>query len=223
MNIPKHRSLRTIKQKLMKMKNYKPRLSFYLVIVFILLFVIIALNDILCVDGSDNHALVKANTSKHEPDSDYDTNEWQTAPPLGIPLYRRNLRLYSSTLESKVGSTKDKFKDKLLERQEEMQQLMRNISASMSKNPLVQQIQASRAQFRYKNVPSLNIDTTLQQHRGHDATWQPVNGTHHKFFVYSAFYDDREKPLLRVIATTKTKKSEKVRNSQISVLLQSSI
>ena len=122
-----------------------------------------------------------------------------------------NLRLYSSTLDSKVVSRKEKFESSLVARQEEMQQLMRNISASMSKNPLVRQIQASRAEFRYKNRASMSIDTTLHQHRGHDAVWQPVNGTHQKFFVYSAFYDDREKPLVRVIATTKTKKSERVR------------
>eukprot|EP00090_Calanus_glacialis_P008335 TRINITY_DN16646_c0_g1_i9.p1 TRINITY_DN16646_c0_g1~~TRINITY_DN16646_c0_g1_i9.p1 ORF type:complete len:556 (-),score=113.80 TRINITY_DN16646_c0_g1_i9:55-1611(-) len=153
--------------------------------------------------------MAKANSS-HLPDSEDDTKVWETAPPLGIPLYRRNLRLYSSTLDSKVVSRKEKFESSLVARQEEMQQLMRNISASMSKNPLVRQIQASRAEFRYKNRASLSIDTTLHQHRGHDAVWQPVNGTHHKFFVYSAFYDDREKPLVRIIATTKTKKSEKV-------------
>ena len=95
--------------------------------------------------------------------------------------------------------------------QEEMQQLMRNISASMSRN--------SRAEFRYKHRASLSIDTTLHQHRGHDAVWQPVNGTHHKFFVYSAFYDDREKPLIRIIATTKTKKSEKVKKNSFKILL----
>jgi len=180
------------------MKNDKQKLSFYLVIVFILIFFIIALTDILYVDD----------ISLQEPASDYEV--WETAPPLGEQLGSSNLKLYSSTLDTKVVSTAYQFKDKLLARQVEMQQLILNISASMSKNPLVQQIQASRAQFRYPAVPSVNIDATLHQHRGHDATWQPVNGTRHKFFVYSAFYDDREKPIVRVIAATKTKKSDKV-------------
>jgi len=96
----------------------------------------------------------------------------------------------------------------------EMQQLIRNISASMQSNPLVQKIQASRAAVRYKVEEGLEgglwVDPTLRRHRGRDATWQPVNGTRHKFFVYSAFYDDREKPLVRVVAATKTKKSDKV-------------
>ena len=103
--------------------------------------------DILCLDGSYIYDLEKANTS-HLPDSEDDTKVWETAAPLGIPLYRRNLRLYSSTLDSKVVSRKEKFEESLVARQEEMQQLMRNISASMSKNPLVRQIQASRAEFR---------------------------------------------------------------------------
>ena len=48
------------------------------------------------------------------------------------------------------------------------------------------------------------MDPALARHQGHDAVWQPVNGTRHKFFVYSAHYDDRELPRLRVIAATKT-------------------
>ena len=199
-----------MKRLLRKMKNDKQTLSFYLVISFFLISLVVVIMDILCVDGSYSYDMAKANTS-HLPDSEDDTKVWETAVPLGIPLYRRNLRLYSSRLDSKVVSRKEKFESSLVARKEEMQQLMRNISASMSKNPLVRQIQASRAQFRYKNRANLSIDTTLHQHRGHDAVWQPVNGTHHKFFVYSAFYDDREKPLVRVIATTKTNKSERVR------------
>ena len=212
----RHRPLGTIKRKMQKMRN-KQRVSFYLVIGFSLLFVIIVMMDILCVDDTD-HNDTELNNSDHTLDND-ENSVWETARPLVIPLYRRNLRLYSSTLESKIVSRKEKFESSLVARQEEMQQLMMNISASMSKNPLVRQIQASRAEFRYKNRASLSIDTTLHQHRGHDAVWQPVNGTHHKFWVYSAFYDDREKPLVRVIATTKTKKSEKVNENVCKLLL----
>ena len=200
------------------MKNDKRKFSFYVVITFIIIFVIITLTDIFYVDGSNSY-----DTTRYDDDAEV----LETAPPFGVQLssgtldskvvstdelYSGNYHLYSSTLDSKVVSTAYKFADKLLARQVEMQQLILNISASMSKNPLVQQIQASRAQFRYPAVPSMNIDTTLQLHRGHDATWQPVAGTRHKFYVYSAFYDDREKHVVRVIAATKTKKSDKVRN-----------
>ena len=43
-----------------------------------------------------------------------------------------------------------------------------------------------------------------------DAEWQGVSGTKHKFLVYSAYCDDRDRPLVRVIAATKTKKPDKV-------------
>ena len=162
------------------MRN-KQRLSFCLVIELSLLFVIIVLTGILCVDDNDHFDIEQDNTD-HVLDNDENT-VWETALPLGMPLYRRNLRLYSSTLESKVASRRETFESSLVARQEEMQQLMMNSSASMSKNPLIRQIHASRAVFRYKNVASLSIDTTLHHHRGHDALWQPVNGTHHKLFV----------------------------------------
>jgi hypothetical protein len=44
-----------------------------------------------------------------------------------------------------------------------------------------------------------------------DAVWQPVNGTRHKFYVYSAFFDPRlGRKVIRVMAVTKTKNSDKV-------------
>ena len=70
-----------------------------------------------------------------------------------------------------------------------------------------------------------------------DGNWQPVWGTSHKFYVYryndifsefftllvllitfllSAYCDDRDKPLVRIIAATKTKKSDKVRAREFS-------
>ena len=186
----KYRPLGKIKRKMKKMRNNKNRLSFYLVIGFSLLFVIIVLTDILCVDDTNHFDMDHTDRVLQVEEN---TKVWETPPPLDVHLNSDSLRLYSSTLDSKVVSRKESIGSSLVARQEEMQQLMMNISASMSKNPLVRQIQASRAEFRYKNRASLSIDTTLHQHRGHDAVWQPVNGTHHKFFVYSAFYDDREK------------------------------
>ena len=47
---------------------------------------------------------------------------------------------------------------------------------------------------------------------GMDAHWQAVDGMSHKFFVYSAYYDtrDTQKPVVRVIGVTRTKRSDKV-------------
>ena len=65
---------------------------------------IIVLTDILCVDDNDHFDIEQDNTD-HVLDNDANT-VWETALPLGIPLYRWNLRLYSSTLESEVVSKK---------------------------------------------------------------------------------------------------------------------
>lgn len=43
-----------------------------------------------------------------------------------------------------------------------------------------------------------------------DGSWQIVNGTRFKFFVFSAFYDRRGGKLIRIIGATKTRGPEKV-------------
>lgn len=43
-----------------------------------------------------------------------------------------------------------------------------------------------------------------------DGSWQIVNGTRFKFFVFSAFYDRRGGRLIRIIGATKTRGPEKV-------------
>lgn len=43
-----------------------------------------------------------------------------------------------------------------------------------------------------------------------DGTWQVVNGTRFKFFVFSAFYDRRDGRMIRIIGATKTRGPEKV-------------
>lgn len=43
-----------------------------------------------------------------------------------------------------------------------------------------------------------------------DGIWSVVNGTRFKFLVYSAYYDDRDGKLIRIIGATKTRGAEKV-------------
>lgn len=60
----------------------------------------------------------------------------------------------------------------------------------------------------------MNIERTLPQYASDtkpiDGSWQIVNGTRFKFFVYSAFYDRRAGKLIRIIGATKTRVPEKV-------------
>ena len=77
------------------------------------------------------------------------------------------------------------------------------------------------------NVPTIRSGGSDRAHPPHrydkfefershgDAVWQPVNGTRHKFYVYSAYYDPRgvgkgKAGVVRVIAVTKTKNADKV-------------
>lgn len=59
------------------------------------------------------------------------------------------------------------------------------------------------------------IEKSLPGYPGHDTkptdgSWQFVNGTRYKFFVFSAFYDGRDGRMVRVIGATKTRGPEKV-------------
>lgn len=56
-----------------------------------------------------------------------------------------------------------------------------------------------------KTLPPFPKDT-----RPTDGSWQFVNGTRYKFFVFSAFYDRRDGRMIRVIGATKTRGPEKV-------------
>lgn len=60
----------------------------------------------------------------------------------------------------------------------------------------------------------VNIERTLPPYASDtkpiDGSWQIVNGTRFKFFVFSAFYDRRGGKLIRIIGATKTRVPEKV-------------
>ena len=45
---------------------------------------------------------------------------------------------------------------------------------------------------------------------GASGLWMPIFNTKHKFFVYSAYYDDRKGKIIRIIGATQTKKSDRV-------------
>lgn len=56
-----------------------------------------------------------------------------------------------------------------------------------------------------RTLPSHPIDV-----KAIDGSWQIVNGTRFKFFVFSAYYDRRGGRLIRIIGATKTRGPEKV-------------
>ena len=85
-----------------------------------------------------------------------------------------------------------------------MERLIKNISAKIHKLPTSS---PPPQPFKYEDA-LLDFDFSLNRHKGFDAKWQPVNGTRHKFYVYSAYYDARQaqRPLIRVIGKFTKKK-----------------
>ena len=123
--------------------------------------------------------------------------------------------------------------EQLKRHQKEMEMLIRNLSMSMNIQPRGTNTFTSTKASKDKNiltrvVPLKPVEkgTTKRQNGlnqiarnmtesiyGVDARWQTVEGIKsHKFFVYSAYYDarDTQKPVVRVIGVTRTKRSNKV-------------
>lgn len=105
----------------------------------------------------------------------------------------------------------EKLQKSLLRHQEEMERLIQNISARIH----LQTTSTSTTTTEPNNLqdfePKLDFDFSLKSQAGHDAVWQSVAGTSHKFYVYSAYYDSRgPRPHVRIIGATKTKRSDKV-------------
>ena len=120
--------------------------------------------------------------------------------------------------------------------QEEMERLIRNLSMSMNIRPRIKSTHSYnkvsprdkiKGSFKVlplkpvekrKNHQSNGVDnqkriSDIDGKNGMDARWQPVEGIkNHKLFVYSAYYDvrDIQKPVVRVIGVTRTKRSDKV-------------
>ncbi|XP_040571227.1 beta-1,4-galactosyltransferase galt-1 [Lepeophtheirus salmonis] len=101
----------------------------------------------------------------------------------------------------------------LKKQKEAIEMVIKNLSSQLRQTiPISKKTQ--RVVLNHKNLYSLDevanpLDFTLRKTLGHDAVWQPVNGTSHKFYVYSAYFDNRGKtPVIRILAVTKTKTSD---------------
>jgi len=74
---------------------------------------------------------------------------------------------------------------------------------------------AGNANIPWGKVLPIKVEETLPRYpigmEPTDGSWQVVNGTRFKFFVFSAYYDRRDNAkLVRVIGATKTRSPERV-------------
>ena len=173
----------------------KQELSFFLVLTFFVIFGIIYLAEVLFLE--DSKVGFEAFYDESSASNNNNNDIWETPKPI-LPL---NIGRSVSNAVQSQSSKSDKLAESLKRHQEEMERLIRNISLRISKptsspGPTPHQYEAE--EFLDLNEQNL------------DAHWQPVNGTKHKFYVYSAYFDRRQKPVIRLIGATKTKKSDKV-------------
>ena len=168
------------------------RLSFLLVIMFLAIFGVIVLAEVLFMEDGKNEILYDDQPLS----SDLLGGGWETPKPL--------VAMTSPPTPPDRKVKREKLKESLKRHQIEMERLIKNISLRIKSQKVTES--PPPTPFRYQEEPKWEFDFTLKSHSGFDAQWQPVNGTKHKFYVYSAYYDNRTRPLIRVIGATKTKR-----------------
>lgn len=205
---PLRRRLRLTKGRLVgRMTQERQKLSFFIVIMFLVIFGLIVLAEVLFMEDGKNEIFYDDQTASDTVGASVGGGAWETPKPL-LPNTDRELQ----DLKSPGAQIKsEKLKASLARHQEEMERLIKNISLRIKSQKPTDG--PPPTPFKYSDeLEDLEepFDFTLQKHKGFDARWQPVNGTRHKFYVYSAYYDARTRPVIRVIGATKTKRSDKV-------------
>eukprot|EP00095_Tigriopus_kingsejongensis_P002619 snap_masked-scaffold1459_size40432-processed-gene-0.3 protein:Tk02619 transcript:snap_masked-scaffold1459_size40432-processed-gene-0.3-mRNA-1 annotation:"PREDICTED: uncharacterized protein LOC656883" len=210
------------------MSQERQKLSFCLVIIFLAIFGVIVLAEVLFVEDGRNRG--------EAGEFLYDEMVWETPKPLPllkarggfVTHHQQPKDLYRHGSHSRDMPRNERFQKSLQEHQAEMETLIRNISSRIhsSMAPAVAAVAAAVAPKPKTALPinrpynysahdpplHLNFDFSLESHQGFDAQWQPVEGTFHKFYVYSAYYDARieAKHVVRIIGATKTKQPDRV-------------
>jgi hypothetical protein len=207
---PLRRRLRLTKGRLVgRMTQEKQKLSFFLVIFFLVIFGLIVLAEVLFMEDGKGEIFDEEPPSSNNNNNNRlaDLGAWETPKPL-LPAVHRELSS-DNDYDKNNKFKSEKLKESLRRHQEEMERLIKNISARINRRPTSS---PPPKPYNYENEVKLDFDFALEKHTGFDAQWQPVNGTRHKFYVYSAYYDARQpqRPLIRVIGATKTKQSDKV-------------
>ncbi len=188
----------------------RQRLSFLLVVIFLALFGLIVLAEVLFVDNYEEHNWIDVDDFNDDDGSDL-------------------LRWISTSVGSggaNGGGGAEKKRQRFNLRQREMEMLISNISEGMK---------TALPAFRNKKLPPKPYNYAADEFlpegafdfsadggglgRGVDAQWQPVAGTMDKFYVYSAYLDARKggrkgggggHNIVRIIGVARTKFPDKV-------------
>uniref|UniRef100_A0A6A7FYZ1 Glycosyltransferase family 92 protein n=1 Tax=Hirondellea gigas TaxID=1518452 RepID=A0A6A7FYZ1_9CRUS len=181
-------------KKMRQRSKERNRLSIFSVVFFVAVFLIILLTEVFFIDDRHNSILI----SEKRPDEfdaiadipDYVIDDRKL---VEIDSYRRQ-ELSVKNIHDNSLIRKDVYNSRLKAR----------VSGKL--------IKAMRAteKFNWKFLKSPEISYFSANSSSSDAHWMPVINHRHKFFVYSAFYDNRKGRIIRIIGATLTKKSERV-------------
>ncbi|XP_058449537.1 uncharacterized protein LOC131429440 [Malaya genurostris] len=174
-------------------------MSFLIVIAFFAIFGLIILTEVLMIDdrGRGGGVIVRHGSSGGrfgESVPDYDDVKDDYLDDTGI--FVRETKFGSAAIKNLLKNQKD---SKL------------SIGITVQLDPAEQrtppiipwgQMLPSKTE---QSLPKYPVDM-----RPTDGSWEIVNGTRYKFFVFSAYYDRRDGKLVRVIGATKTRGPEKV-------------
>ncbi|XP_058820002.1 uncharacterized protein LOC131682502 isoform X2 [Topomyia yanbarensis] len=162
-------------------------MSFLIVIAFFAIFGLIILTEVLMIDdrGRGGGVIVRHGSSGGrfgESVPDYDDVKDDYLDDTGI--FVRETKFGSAAIKNLLKNQKD--------------------PAEQRTPPIIPwgQMLPSKTE---QSLPKYPVDM-----RPTDGSWEIVNGTRYKFFVFSAFYDRRDGKLVRVIGATKTRGPEKV-------------
>ena len=173
------------------------RLSIFFVVFFVVVFLIIVLTEVLFIDDKNDSFLV----SEKKPEDfdgigdipDYLIDDKKLVRELEIDSYRRQ--------ELSVKDAKD---DSVIRKNVDETRLKARVSGNVINS------MRTAEKMNWKTFSGQRLTYFTANSSSKDATWLPVVNSRHKFYVYSAFYDDRKGKIIRIVGATLTKKSERV-------------
>lgn len=158
---PLKRRLRLTKGRLVgKMSQERQKLSFFIVIMFLVIFGLIVLAEVLFMEDRNEIFYDGAGDSL-----DLSVGPWETPKPL-LPLMSVFDSGQNTAVEAERSKLKsEKLKESLKRHQEEMERLIKNISLRIKSQKSTESPSVSLP-YKYEEEASLDFDFSLQKHKG---------------------------------------------------------
>ena len=172
------------------------RLSIFFVVFFVAVFLIIIVTEVFFIDERHNNILTSEKRAEDLDGMgdipDYLIDDKKLVRELEFDSYRRQ--------ELSVKDTNDVIRKNVDETR---------LKARVSGN-IVKAMRGSDKKINWKALLGQKVTYYNSSSASVDAQWMPVLNPYHKFYVYSAFYDDRKGKIIRIVGATLTKKSNRV-------------